>query len=60
MDSRPIVGGYLQDSSNVFVQNRLLKLAVGIIACVTLWNGYVINNLKDTIRTEILPPYSEK
>ncbi len=60
MDSRPIVGGYLQDSSNVFAQNRLLKLGVGIIACVTLWNGYVINNLKDTIRTEILPPYSEK
>lgn len=60
MHSKPIIGGFLQDSSNVFAQNRLLKLGVGIIACVTLWNGYVINNLKDTIRTEIVPPYSEK
>lgn len=60
MASKPIIGGYLQDSSNVFAQNRLLKLGVGIIACVTLWNGYVINNLKDSIRTQVLPPYSEK
>ncbi len=56
----PIIGSYLQDSSNVFAENRLLKLGVGIIACVSLWNGYAVHRLKDTLRTEILPPFSEK
>lgn len=54
------VDQFLQPSSNVFAENRLLKLAFGALIVITLYNGYTVSNLKDTVRTEILPPYSEK
>ena len=52
--------GFIQDESNVFAENRMLKLGFFVIVIVTFWNGWTVHNLQDNLRTAVLPPFSDK
>lgn len=52
--------GFIQNESNVFAENRMLKIGFFVLVVVTIWNGYAIHNLEDNIRTVILPPFTDK
>ncbi len=54
------IKGFIQNESNIFVQNRMLKLGFFTILVVTLWNGWAIHNLKDNMKTVVLPPFTDK
>jgi conjugal transfer pilus assembly protein TraE len=47
---------FLQKSSNLFAQNRLLKFAVLVIAAVVLYNTWMIRKALNTHRTILVPP----
>ncbi|MEY8201087.1 MAG: TraE/TraK family type IV conjugative transfer system protein [Colwellia sp.] len=46
---------FIQNSSNIYMQNKLLVMLVGIIALSSIWDSIQISNIKDTQETIILP-----
>lgn len=52
--------GFIQTESNVFAENRMLKLGFFVLVIVTIWNGYAVHNLQDNMRTTVLPPFTDK
>jgi hypothetical protein len=49
---------FLQNSSNVYMQNKLLVCLVGIMALATIWIGIQVSSLKQMHET-ILIPYGD-
>ena len=47
---------YLQKTSNVFAQNKLLKLIVIVIGIVTVYNTFQLKKALNTHRTVLVPP----
>ncbi len=47
---------FLQRTSNLFAENRLLKFVVVITAITQIWCVFKIDDIKDRIRTVIQPP----
>ena len=47
---------YLQKTSNVFAQNKLLKLVVLVIGIVTVYNSFLLKKALNTHRTILVPP----
>lgn len=47
---------FLQRSSNLFAENRLLKFVVVIMCLTQIWCVYRVNVIKDKVRTVIQPP----
>lgn len=47
---------FIQKSSNLFVENRLLKLVVVVMGAATLYNACSISAVFDEQRTIIVPP----
>lgn len=47
---------FVQKSSNLFVENRLLKLVVLVMGAATLYNACTLSALVDEQRTIIVPP----
>lgn len=47
---------FIQKSSNLFAENRLLKLVVVVMGAATLHNSCTLNGLLDEQRTIIVPP----
>ncbi len=52
--------GHLQPESNLFAQNRMLKIGFVVLIVATLANAFSVHSLKNDIRTVVLPPFSEK
>jgi len=52
--------GFIQHESNVFAENRMLKIGFFVLVIVTFWNGYTVHNLEDNMRTVVLPPFTDK
>lgn len=49
---------FVQDSSNVYMQNKLLVVLVGIIALSSIWDSIQLGSIKDT-RETIIYPYGD-
>ena len=47
---------YLQKSSNLFAQNRLLKFVAAVIGITVLYNTWMLQQALNSHRTVILPP----
>ena len=47
---------FLQNSSNLFAENRILKFAVVVLAIGFVWCAYKIDDVKDRVRTVVVPP----
>jgi conjugal transfer pilus assembly protein TraE len=47
---------YLQKTSNLFAENRLLKFVVVIMCLTQVWCVFRLETIKDRIRTVIQPP----
>lgn len=47
---------FLQRSSNLFAENRLLKFVVVVMCATQIWCVYRVNVIKDKVRTVIQPP----
>ncbi len=50
-----LIKRYMQSSSNVFAENKLLRYAIAIMLLVTLINSVSIANIKDSVQTHIIP-----
>lgn len=48
---------FLQISSNLFAENRLLKFCVVVLTLGFVWNTYKVNDIKDKVRTVVVPPH---
>lgn len=51
-----LLKNFLQQSSNVFAENRLLKFVVVVQCLVLIWCVYKVEDIKGNIRTIIQPP----
>ena len=47
---------FLQPHSNLFAENRILKFAVVVLTIGFLWFAYRVEDVKDRVRTVIVPP----
>lgn len=52
---KKFINHYLQDSSDLFAENKILRYAVALMLIVTLINSVSISNMKDSIVTHIIP-----
>jgi len=50
-----MIGEYMQESSNIFAENRILRVCVVGMLIMTVLNSISIGNLKDSIVTHIVP-----
>lgn len=48
---------FLQISSDLFAENRLLKFVVVVLAVGFVWCAYKVNDIKDKVRTVVVPPH---
>lgn len=48
---------FIQASSNLFAENRLLKFCVVVLTCGFLWLSYQVKDYKEKSRTVVVPPH---
>ena len=47
---------FLQPSSNLFAENRILKFVTIVLAIGFIWFAYRVEDVKDRVRTVVVPP----